>query len=339
MPPRLDPPAATRPVGPAAAVSALEALGHPRQQAGQPSLASLLGQSLPAQVRARLADGSFVVEVAGSAWRMALPAGARPGASLPMTLVALTPQPTFSVAIGVGAPLTVRAAPALPAAIGGAQPAELSDTARLLGAVLRTAASVPGAAALVGSAPLAAGATLDPAQLAQRLQQTIAHSGLFYESHVADWAEGKRRLDELRHEPQMNARPASPLADPDSAQFVSLQLATQEQQHLAWHGQLGPGQPFDWQIDKEPPRQQQGERGQPAPPAWRSALRLRFALLGEIGATLVLRDARVELELRPASAAAATLLRAHAPALAASMDAAGTPLAALQIGAAAPGHG
>jgi hypothetical protein len=35
------------------------------------------------------------------------------------------------------------------------------------------------------------------------LRDAVASSGLFYESHVAEWAEGKRPLASLLLEPQM----------------------------------------------------------------------------------------------------------------------------------------
>ena len=60
-----------------------------------------------------------------------------------------------------------------------------------------TAAATPGAAA---AAPPSA-AAMAPA-LAQALTQALQHSGLFYESHLADMAFGTRRADALRQEPQ-----------------------------------------------------------------------------------------------------------------------------------------
>lgn len=43
--------------------------------------------------------------------------------------------------------------------------------------------------------------------IAARLQQSIQHSGLFYESHVARWFRGELPLEALRREPQMQAVP------------------------------------------------------------------------------------------------------------------------------------
>lgn len=85
------------PVGPVATVQAAEALGDARQEAFQRSLHTLLGQSFKGEVLSKLADGSFLVKVAGTAARMMLPAGAQVGAEVPLTLVALSPRPTFQI--------------------------------------------------------------------------------------------------------------------------------------------------------------------------------------------------------------------------------------------------
>ncbi|HEY6609585.1 MAG TPA: flagellar hook-length control protein FliK [Pseudomonas sp.] len=62
------------------------------------------------------------------------------------------------------------------------------------------------ASAIVPATPLLAGAPGEApaaALIAARLQQSIQHSGLFYESHVARWFRGELPLEALRHEPQM----------------------------------------------------------------------------------------------------------------------------------------
>jgi hypothetical protein len=329
-----------------------ERIGEPRQEAFQRTLATMLGSEVRAAVLARLQDGSFLVRVADTQVRMQLPPGVRVGAELPMTVLAAFPQPTFRVgeaalpavmaAFGGSADVVGQAealpgkAPPLPTALLSQLPhdpeaATLSPAARLLADVISTAHSRPGTAALSAAAPLVSGKVADPVQLAGQLQGAISQSGLFYESHVAQWAEGKRGLAELRTEPQMLQRPGSPVSDPATAQFVNLQLATHEQAHIAWHGQLGAGQALEWQINKDAPDARH-EDGAAAEPGWRSGLRLRFALLGEVEANVTLRGEQLHIELRAGSEAAGALLRGHAPQLGAALEAAGTPLASLRIG-------
>lgn len=94
-----------------APATAVEALGDPRQQAFQRSLAGQLGKSMQAHVLARLADGSAVVRVADTQARMMLPAGAQVGSDLPLKLVALNPRPTFEYSSG-GTAALIEATPA-----------------------------------------------------------------------------------------------------------------------------------------------------------------------------------------------------------------------------------
>jgi hypothetical protein len=343
---------AVAPVLPSTRVSPTAPIGDPRQQAFQRALATMLGEPVRAAVLARLQDGSFLVRVADTPVRMALPAGVQVGAELPLTVATAFPQATFRMsgdalpaamsawrgtasalspaAVLLGkAPLTP--AGMLPQLAPDTPTASLSPAARLLADVINMAHSRPGApTALVASTPLVNGSVADPAQLAGKLQAAIAQSGLFYESHVAQWAEGQRSLAELSTEPQMQQRPGSPVSDPATAQFVNLQLASQEQAHIAWHGQLGAGQALEWQIDKDAPGQQHDD-GAAQQPGWRSGLRLRFALLGEIEASVTLRGDQLHIDLRAATDAAGALLRGHAGRLGDALAAAGTPLSALRI--------
>ena len=180
-------------------------------------------------------------------------------------------------------------------------------------------------AGLVGRTPVVASPAADPGAIAQGLQQAVGKSGLFYESHVAEWAQGARALAELAGEPQQQAAQAGnrPQAgDPATAQFINLQLATQEQARLSWQGQLWPGQEMEWDV-----RRDDGHQGAEAEGGvWHSRLRLRFPELGELDASLSLAGGVLQLRFATGSEDTAALLRRHAPALAAALDAVGTPL-------------
>lgn len=326
------------PVRPAAA---LERAADPRLEAFQRTLATMLGSQVQASVLARMQDGSFLVRVAETPVRMVLPQGTQPGAQLHMTVLAASPQPTFglgdatvhgqAVAPGLNAAALASAIAAAspPSVPGGGQhaAADLSPAARLLAQVLQGAA--PGAPApLAGTAPLAPQGAPDPAQLAMQLRDAISKSGLFYESHLAQWADGKRPLAELMGEPQARMAPGTPPTETATAQLINQQLATQEQGHIAWQGQLAPGQPFRWDITRE--EGEPGQSGQDEAPGWHSSLRLRFAALGEVEARVSLHGKRLQVELR-AGIDAAGLMRAGAPHFQNALAAAGTELAALRI--------
>lgn len=96
---------------------------------------------------------------------------------------------------------------------GGAPPSidtRLSLAARVIGAVLADLQAAPGP--VRGEAPLllpVARQGTNTAALAGTLAQTVSDSGLFYESHLAEFAAGTRTLAQMAREPQ--ARWASPV--------------------------------------------------------------------------------------------------------------------------------
>ncbi|MGZ8320180.1 MAG: flagellar hook-length control protein FliK, partial [Telluria sp.] len=353
----------------AAAIPALP-VGDPRQEAFERALATQVGKSMPVAVLAKLADGSFLVRVADQNARMALPPGTLPGTEVPMTLVGTQPRAAFQLTPGQGQLLhptliyqelgdfRANAASALAAARTaqgaapqGGQPADprnahvsLSDAGRMLGQILTAAQGQPGAAqAIRAPAPLAGAGAPEPARLAQALEGAIAHSGLFYESHVAEWAEGKRGLTELMREPQMQraladglAKTVTAEADPAAAQLINQQLTAHEQGRVAWQGQVWPGQDMQWEIHKDAP--EGGARGgEDGEPSWRSGLRLRFAGLGEIAATIVIAGDQLHIQLKADSLDTGAVLRARSGELAAALGAAGSPLASLDIRAGGEG--
>lgn len=360
------------PLSQVARAGALLPVGDPRQQAFQRSLAGQLGQTMQAEVLSRLDDGSFVVRVNDMAARMPLPQGAQVGQQLPLTLVAITPRPTFQVETGKG-PAFAEAAPApgegaqvqsgalaylegkdaaaltrassllaqtrtlapLPGA-GGLANASLSPAGKLLGDVIaaaQKAAAQDGAAAsaAIGRTPLLAAPNGDAGHIAAALQQGLEKSGLFYESHVAEWAQGARTLGELAAEPQARGMPA-PL-DPNTAQMINQQLNVQEQGRIAWQGQLWPGQDLHWEIERDAPERGRRDGGDSdgASASWQSRLRLRFPGLGEVAAQVVLSGDQLHIRLDAASPDAGARMQAQGARLADALDAAGTPLATLAI--------
>lgn len=362
------------PLTPVKATRPADTVADPRQAEFQRSLQGLIGKSMQGQVLARMGDGSYLVRVAGTPARMQLPAGAQPGTDVPLTLLGINPRPSFQIGNSrdAGATLTYAEAEAEPeaAATHGAQagvrtgsaaatllsrapmtpasllpsldantPApELSSTARAISSVLSQAESAPGAPlSLLGKTPLMGAPGADPAQVARTLRDAVASSGLFYESHVAEWAEGKRPLASLMLEPQMqkalqgeNLRQGTDLA---SAQLINLQLHTHEQARVQWQGEAWPGQKMQWDIARDAPEGQQpgGQDEAEEATAWRGGVRFQFPMLGDIVAQVVLQGGRVQIQMQAGSEDSAATLRRHAARLQASLDAAGWPLSSLTI--------
>ncbi|MYM76182.1 flagellar hook-length control protein FliK, partial [Duganella sp. FT134W] len=218
----------------------------------------------------------------------------------------------------------------------------LSSAARALTSLLSTAqAGQAGQLALIGKTALFGNAAPDTADLAQKLQDSISKSGLFYESHVAEWVKGERPLADLMREPQMqrllqqgteSARAATSGPDLSAAQMVNQQLHTQEQNRVLWNGQAWPGQQMQWEVQRD---RREGGRGgeadEQAEPIWRSGVRFRLPLLGAVSAAVTLIGDQVHIQVQTDSDGSATTLRAWAGQLESAMAAAGAQLSSLTI--------
>ena len=255
-------------------------------------------------------------------------------------------------ALSPGAALLSKA-PLVPAdqlpALGKDTPqAALSPAARAIASALASAYTTPGVPVTInGKTPLSAGGPPDPAKLSEGLQRALGDSGLFYESHVAEWAEGKRTLQDLQREPQMQRQGAAQgqadaiaktLAGPDlsAAQMINQQLHTHEQGKVMWQGEAWPGQQMQWLVEREQQRDEGGGKdgrreGDGADQVWRSGVRFRFPMLGQVAASVTLVGDQVHISVQSGSEDTASTLRAWAGALQQALDAAGAPLTTLAI--------
>lgn len=260
----------------------------------------MLGRQLQAEVISRFDDNTFLVRVADTPARMALPDGTKVGDELSMTMLAHEPRPTFLLN---GEP--------------GSAKATLSSAGRLIDTILQIAQRSGANTAVEGREPLlptpAVLASDDAAaQAAAALRESLSLSGLFYESHLHEWLDGMRTTAEVMREPQakmsnaespssatpsgdmpspasdldarladllrtaqlINANPAVTDADTmlpqagrqdmaavDSMQLLPAQLHAMEQRQVVWHGELFPGQPMDWTVRDDTPRGRQGNGG------------------------------------------------------------------------------
>lgn len=327
--------AAANPANPALLASLLAAAGTPASQRNAPTGRLTSPASTGADSAALFAgDGADPASLASGASASSTAAHAASAGN-----AAARAHSSAASLLGK-APLTPLAElPGLDA--GTAQP-ELSGAARMLGSLLsqpNSASALP----LLGKTALFGHAAPDPAQLAQTLQSSIEDSGLFYESHLAAWARGERSLEQLQREPQMQTaqqaaqqglHPDGAAPDRTAAQQINQQLLAQEQGRLQWQGESWPGQPIQWEIQRQPGAEQRdGRAGSDDAPAsiWRSSLRLRFAALGNLSATITMVGQQVHLQLLTDVDDSAATLRAQAPVLSASMAAAGIPLSSLSI--------
>ncbi|MGO4326843.1 flagellar hook-length control protein FliK [Cupriavidus sp. 2TAF22] len=126
-------------------------------------------------------------------------------------LLPTAPLPEGNPQTSTGSAVQGRTVLPLPSAAQAGQPAQSGSTREILSSAARVILDLlervdvqpqRSAASLLPSPPTAAGA---PA-LRAALADAIGRSGLFYESHLAEWVSGARPLELLRKEPQAMLR-------------------------------------------------------------------------------------------------------------------------------------
>ena len=185
------------------------------------------------------------------------------------------------------------------------------------------------ASAAVGRTPLLDGPSLNAGAIAQALRDGIDKSGLFYESHVAEWADGTRPRADLALEPQARGMP--PPTIPDTAQFINLQLTAHEQGASPGRANCGRARTCTGKSSGTLPAAQDGGAGegtrhvaeQPAPA-------LRRAGRGGGAASCCPATSCTSASTRRTPRIKG-MLDAHRARLAQALDAAGTPLSTLAI--------
>ncbi len=393
----LDPPIrvgpSIAPPAPASPVVALE---------GRIAPGSLtVGQEVAARVLSDRAGGRFLALIDGRQMEVVLPPGARAGDTVRLTVTAEQPRLVLSARgeAGAGVAAGVQGAAAAPVGSPPTPGVAASDVSLSAGgrALTRLVADISAAAAGASAAdvnapgadaagPDAVGPRATPAapliarpaggrtelagQLAGALARTFSGSGLFYESHQAQWVAGERSLDSLRQEPQgrlpplpavtagaldaarmatagvreptaptqpMSALPqgSSPLAgvvDPASASLVQQQLATLDAGSAGWTGLVLPGMPARIAVQERP--RPSGEETDAAPEAaadWSTTVSVTLPRLGTIDARLLLRGDRVMLSVAAGEGSGADELAAARQQLLDALAAAGLRVDALQV--------
>jgi hypothetical protein len=117
--------------------------------------------------------------------------------------------------------------------------------------------------------------------------------------------------------------------------MINQQLHAHEQQRVQWQGEAWPGQPMQWDVQREERDARDGRRSQEereADTVWRSGVRFSLPMLGKVAASVTLVGDQVHLQLAAGSDGSADTMRAWAGELQRALEAAGSPLASLSIG-------
>lgn len=300
------------------------------------------GSRITAQVVAARMDGQFRVLVEGNPNPLLLSfanpndqgqskASGKTGTAAPSPLAGrIAPGDTLQLTVVARAPGTIFAS-----AHSEATSATISRSGRMISDLLGRSDRQP--------APLASGQPLlsaqpkpeDFASLPGKLRQSVAESGLFYESHQAQWVTGKRDVTQLSQEPHnrlaataglppalaghadsrhslvenpagatAGQTPSAPTGSSsvDASLPAPLQPLVQQQldaaatREVTWVLQPWPGQTAEWQVS---------ERRDAAPDyaadelesRWRTSLKLTLPHLGRIEASLHLSGHDLQLRL------------------------------------------
>jgi hypothetical protein len=221
---------------------------------------------------------------------------------------------------------------------------DLASAARaaLVGAQLRESLEQP-------SEPEALPAAAEPAPLSARIAEpligsgpsregsrvladAVELSGLFLESHLAQWLRGDRSLDQIKREAErLEAQHAA--ADGEAGEHRgSMQLDALQRQTISLAGQAWAGQPVRIDIERDRARQRDAANAGDATGLFTARLTMRLPNLGEIQARIRVIDHTVGVQIESHRAEE---LAAHHPALAAALAARGLHVA--QIEATVPG--
>ncbi len=297
------------------------------------------GQQLQGTVQSRVSEGLFKVQVAGQTMQMRLPGNIRSGDTIRLEVISLLPRLTFGM-LASNNPLST--------------PEQIGASARLLANLAERPIGKPIVQQLGNKAVWDAGSQAPEAgKLAGSLRETLGKSGLFYESHQAQWARGERGINQLLEEPQnlltgknmqlsaadqraalnkaaaahipLSVKSAGDTPLPVAKELLHLvqqQLHALEQHHLVWSGQVWPGQQMQWEIQGQPEHQsqQQDER------QWSTEIELALPRLGDVHARLVFAENGLRLTLRAADSTTVELFNRALPRLGNSLADADVPL-------------
>ncbi len=153
------------------------------------------GQAFSARIQEVLPENTYRALVAGKTITLSLPESAKSGDTLELIVVDRTPRTIIARLASPNGGAVQTGSATNPYAT-------FSRAAQMLSSLLVAEGEAPRAAPLNRGLPLLAQAPRSGADLVPVLSKAVAESGLFYESHQAQWVTGKLPLANLLQEPQ-----------------------------------------------------------------------------------------------------------------------------------------
>jgi len=288
------------------------------------------GQKYLALVEARLPNGNSRVLIADKLLQMNLPEHIQPGKQFELVLLSHEPKLRFILNTDKYQSDTIRTNTLI------------SPTGRFLGVLMQDSTKTATTQSLTSTTPILTNSPTNSMELPILLQKAISQSGLFYESHQAQWINGKNTLEKLKQEPQgriivnpssLTAASVNTLADsgmPAHSQSLSLvqqQLTTLETGQVVWRGEIWNGQSLEWEIHEEAPENNTTTEAT----QWKTQLRLSLPQLGSITATIILNALGIRVKIDATIAATAELLENNQHPLTTKMYSAGLNIQSVEV--------
>lgn len=293
------------------------AIGDSLQELAARANQFAVGHEYLAKVLSRVDENTVNVRIDNAMFRMKLGAEIQPGQTLTLKYLDSEPNPTFLFS---GIPLPASTT----------DTAALSKAGQMIAQYLQQSESPAPGAPVYQTNTVLSYSPQNAQMLASELHHAITYSGLFYESHLADYAEGKRSLSMMLQEPQNRV-------SFDPASLVVRQLEVFEQNKLQWNGQVWPGQQMQWTIQLEHAvhaihnEREAYTAVHDGKPAIHSSLSLDLPNLGRVTANLQMHEGRLRIQIEADEAEAAGQLRNEARALAEALQKHGQQLESLLV--------
>lgn len=217
------------------AVLVMEKVAYEREELGDKVNRFITGQSYRAQILSKLSETTYKVKLEGddkpsTIHLQNLGSSVQIGQKLLLRYVQEKPTLTFMLG-------------ATPSA---ASSAKLSSSARLINQhLLEATVSGGGVPDRYESIITISQHPQSPVLMAHDLKHALSTSGLFYESNLHALVQGKQSIPNILEQPQNKDRASISV-------LMAQQLAILEQQRMAWHGNVWPGQLMDWDIYVQP---------------------------------------------------------------------------------------
>jgi len=183
------------------------------------------GQKILAQIQTQLPNGAYRAIINQQEIILALPVSAKAGDSIELEVQETEGKPSLAFVANHGSQQT-----ATNSSEEGAVASTLSKTANLISNLLGPSENEGTAlkpTALNGNRPLLETVPTKGADIAPVLKEALSKSGMFYESHQAQWVAGKYPSAELRQEPQGQLPPLLSIKDTGERAVPSTQMPAQ----------------------------------------------------------------------------------------------------------------